>query len=139
MDRTRGFTLLEMIVVVAIAAILAAMAISTYGRYVFRAHRADAHQSLMAIANGEERWYATYHRYSDDLAQFGFADPAMSPHGYYELVLEVDGDAAQSFTATALPVNTQASDACGNLSIDSQGRKMPSQDDVQANANGKCW
>ncbi|GGA14171.1 type IV pilin protein [Dyella caseinilytica] len=139
MDRSRGFTLPEMIMVAAIAAVLAAMAITNYSRYVFRAHRADAHQALMAIANGEERWYATYNRYTDDLAQFGFADPAISPHGYYELVLEVDGDTAQSFTAVALPIRTQAKDLCGNLSIDSRGAKTPARDDVQANANGKCW
>jgi type IV pilus assembly protein PilE len=139
MDRSDGFSLLEVIVVVAIAAILAAIATTEYGRYVLRAHRADAHQSLMAIANGEERWYATHNRYTEDLTTFGFAEPAVSAHGYYELVLEVQGDAEQSFTAVAMPVHTQARDVCGHLAIDNKGRKQPMPDDVQANANGKCW
>lgn len=139
MERPRGFTLLEVIIVMAIAAILSALAVSTYGRYVLRSHRADAHQALMAIAHGEERWYATYNRYTDDLGQFGYTQPAASAHGYYELTLEVAGDAGQSFTAIAMPVHTQAADVCGSLSINSRGNKLPEHDDAQANANGRCW
>lgn len=139
MERQRGFTLLEVIIVMALAAILAALAVSSYGRYVLRTHRADAHQALMAIAHGEERWYATYNRYTDDLGQFGYVEPAVSPHGHYELTLVVDGDAAQSFTATAVPLHTQATDVCGSLSINNRGNKLPKHDDAKANANGRCW
>jgi type IV pilus assembly protein PilE len=141
MERSRGFSLLELIIVVAIAAILAAVATSTYGSYVLRSRRADARQALMTIAHGEERWYATYNRYTDDLRQFGYPDgaAATSPHGYYELALAVDGDAAQSFTVTAIPVQVQAGDVCGSLSIDSRGNKLPGQDDAAVNGNGKCW
>jgi type IV pilus assembly protein PilE len=141
MERLRGFSLLELMIVVAIVAILAALATSAYGTYVFRSHRTDAREALMTIAHGEERWYATYNRYTDDLGQFGYreGEPARSPHGYYELLLVVDDDAAQAFTATAIPVHAQAVDACGSLSIDNRGNKLPAQDDAAANANGKCW
>ncbi|QAU23316.1 prepilin-type N-terminal cleavage/methylation domain-containing protein [Dyella sp. M7H15-1] len=138
MERPRGFTLLEVIIVVAIVAILAALATSSYSRYVLRSHRADAHQALMAVAHGQERWYATYNRYTDDLSQWGYTEPATSPNGYYELVLEVDDD-ARSFVARAIPVRTQAVDVCGSLSIDNRGNKLPERDDAQANANGRCW
>jgi type IV pilus assembly protein PilE len=139
MERARGFTLLEVIVVMVIVAVLAVMAIVSYDRYVFRAHRADAHHALMVIANGEERWYATHNRYTDDLVEFGFGDPAVSAHGYYELVLEVDGDTGQSFTAIAMPLRAQARDLCGDMSIDNKGSRLPMQGNVEANANGKCW
>jgi type IV pilus assembly protein PilE len=141
MERLRGFSLLELMIVVAIAAILAALATSAYRPYVFRSHRADAREALMTIAHGEERWYATYNRYTDDLGQFGYreGEPARSPYGYYELLLVVEGDAAQGFTATAIPVHVQAGDVCGSLSIDNRGKKLPAEDDVAANANGKCW
>jgi type IV pilus assembly protein PilE len=139
MERPRGFTLLEVVIVMAIVAILAALAASAYGRYVLRSRRADAHQALMAVAHGEERWYATYNRYTDDLSQFGYTEPAASLNGYYELALEIDEDTAQSFTATAIPVRAQVADVCGSLSINSRGGKLPGRDDVEANANGKCW
>jgi type IV pilus assembly protein PilE len=141
MERARGFSLLELIIVVAITAILAALATSAYGPFVLRSHRADARHALMTIAHGEERWYATYNRYTGDLHQFGHpeGEPARSPLGYYELVLAINDDAAQSFTATAIPLHAQAGDACGSLSIDNKGEKLPAQDDAAAHADGKCW
>ncbi|GLQ95138.1 type IV pilin protein [Dyella acidisoli] len=139
MDHSRGFTLLELIVVVAIVAILAAIATQSYARYTIRSHRTDAHQMLMAVAQAQERWYATYNRYAEDLGKLGFADPAVSSRGYYHVVLSVADDAAQGFVATAMPIDRQASDVCGALSIDNAGRKLPSGTDVAANANGRCW
>jgi type IV pilus assembly protein PilE len=139
MDRPRGFSLLELVIVVAIAAILAALATTTYRRYALRAHRADAQHALMTIANGQERWYATHHRYTDDLDEFGYAESASSPLDYYQLVLDVEGDAGQAFVAVAVPVNAQADDVCGSLSIDNKGNKMPARMDESANANGPCW
>ena len=139
MERSRGFTLIELIVVVGIAAILAALATQSYTRYAFRSRRADAHHMLMAIAQGQERWYATYNRYANDLGKLGYLDPALSEHRYYHVVLSVEDDAAQGFMATAVPIDRQAGDVCGSLSIDNAGRKLPDGADGEANANGRCW
>jgi type IV pilus assembly protein PilE len=139
MDRPRGFSLLELIVVMAIAAILAAIATQSYARYMFRSHRTEAHHMLMTVAQGEERWYATYNRYTDDLSKLGYVDSTLSPHGHYELSVTVADDSAQAFIATATPVGRQAGDACGSLSIDNAGHKMPDVADVLAHANGRCW
>jgi len=139
MERSRGFTLLELIVVVAIVAILAAIATQSYTRYAFRSHRTDAHHMLMAVAQAQERWHATYNRYAEDLGQLGFADPAVSQHGYYHVVLSIADDAVEGFVATAIPIDRQAGDACGSLSIDHAGRRLPDGTDAAANANGKCW
>ncbi|MBE1162530.1 type IV pilin protein [Dyella acidiphila] len=139
MHRARGFSLLEVIVVVAIVAILSAMAVSAYGRYARRARRADAQQALLAIANSQERWYATHQRYADELAQLGYSKAATTPNGYYELTLHVDGDQAQSFVATAHPLLAQAADECGSLSIDNRGNTLPARDSSAEPANGRCW
>ena len=139
MERPRGFTLLELVIVVAIVAILAAIATQSYARYAFRSHRTDAQHMLMAIAQAQERWHATYNRYAEDLGQLGFADPVVSPHGYYHVVLHMADDAAEGFVATAIPVGRQEDDVCGSLSIDNAGRKLPDVTDGAANANGKCW
>lgn len=140
MERLRGFSLIEMMIAVAVVAVLAAMATLAYGRYAFRSRRTDAHHMLMMVAHGEERWYATYNRYTDDVSKLGYdAGDAYSSHAYYELALTVDDAAAQSYMATAIPINAQASDACGALSIDNMGHKTPDRDDATANANGSCW
>ena len=136
MERMRGFSFIEIMIAVVVAALLMAMATTAYSRYVFRARRADAHHMLMTIAHAEERWYATYNRYTDDMSKLGYD---ASPHAYYELALTVDDAAAQSYLATAMPIDAQTSDACGELTIDNAGRKTPHRDDEAANANGNCW
>ncbi|WP_333680019.1 type IV pilin protein [Dyella sp.] len=138
MERVRGFSLIEVLIVMAIAAMLAALASQSYSRYVLRSHRTDAHHTLMAIAQAQERWYATYNRYADDLSKLGYGEPALSPNGYYELAISVMGDDGQDFMAIATPVGRQSDDVCGSLSIDHAGRKLPDRDSG-ANTNGKCW
>jgi type IV pilus assembly protein PilE len=130
MDRLRGFTLFELVIAVAIAAILATLAVTSYSHYVFRTRRADAKHMLMSIAHSEERWYATYNRYTD---------PFISPHGYYEMTLTIAGADAQAYVVTAMPIGSQAEDVCGHLTIDNAGNKAPSRMDASANANGNCW
>lgn len=139
MPRTRGFTLVELLVVVAIIAILAAVAIPSYGRYAFRARRAEGQQLLLHIANAQERYYATYNRYGD-LAAIGYAaaNTATSEHQYYQAVVDVVDD-GQGYTATATPQGPQQGDACGNLALTSTGVKSPTAADAAANSNGSCW
>lgn len=139
MERMRGFSLLELLIVVAIVAILAALASQSYSRYALRSHRTDAHHTLMAIAQAQERWYATYNRYADDLSKLGYGDSTLSPNGYYALAMSMMDEDGQGFMATATPVGTQRSDVCGSLSIDNAGRKLPGRDDGGANTNGNCW
>jgi len=138
MERMRGFSLIELLIVMGIAAILAALASQSYSRYVLRSHRADAHHTLMAIAQAQERWYATHNRYIDDLSKLGYADSPLSPNGYYALAMSVMDDDGQGFRATATPVGPQNNDVCGSLSIDNAGRKLPGRDS-DLNTNGNCW
>jgi type IV pilus assembly protein PilE len=136
MERMRGFSLMELIIVMGIAAILAALATQSYSRYVLRSHRTDAHHMLMAIAQAQERWYATHNRYIDDLSKLGYGDSPLSPNGYYTLAISVMDD--EGFKATATPVGPQSHDVCGSLSIDNAGHKLPGRDS-DLNTNGNCW
>lgn len=138
--RSNGFTLIELMIAVMVIAILAVMATVSYHRYAYRSRRTDAHHMLMTIAHSEERWYATYNRYTDNLSKLGQdVDANGSPHAYYELALIIGGGDAQTYEATATPINAQATDICGVLTIDNAGRKTPAREDMYANANGSCW
>ncbi|MEW9573048.1 type IV pilin protein [Rhodanobacter sp. Si-c] len=138
MRHARGFTLIELMVVVAIVAILAAIAIPAYGRYAFRARRADGKELLLRIASAQERYYATYNKYGA-LADIGFADPAKSEKGYYSVKVDMPAaDKGQAFTATATGEGVQAQDACGALTINDAGVKTPGPNDA-GNSNGSCW
>ncbi|MHC1480450.1 type IV pilin protein [Frateuria aurantia] len=132
---SRGFTLIELMVVVAIVAILAAIAIPSYSRYMQRARRSDGQQILLQIAGAEERYYSSYSTYST-LSNAGFTtSPLYSASGYYQVTLPAQN--SSSYTVTATPVSTgpQASDGCGALSISSTGAKTA----AGTTTNGTCW
>jgi type IV pilus assembly protein PilE len=142
MRRTRGFTLIELMIVVAIIAILAAIAVPWWGRYTYRARRADAQKMLVHVAQAEERFYTDYNHYPLTASSLGYANDApTSENGYYTLSLALPAatSTGQGYTATATPQGAQADDKCGKLSIDSTGQKSPAPTDTSANSNGRCW
>lgn len=137
MGRMHGFTLLELMIVVVIIAVLAAIAIPTYGRYAFRAHRADGQELLLRIASAQERYYSTANAYGS-LTDVGFSNPAISEKGFYSVTV-VASSSSQAFVATATPVGGQANDLCGPLTIDNAGVKTPDPASAASNSNGSCW
>lgn len=131
----RGFTLIELMIVVAIVAILAAIALPSYNRYVFRAHRTSGHDIVMAVASAQERFYTNFNRYATTLAEIGFTTAtATSEGGYYIVSLSATGD-TQTYLLQATPQGTQANDACANLTLASNGTKAASG----TSSNGNCW
>jgi type IV pilus assembly protein PilE len=138
--RKGGFTLIELMIVVAIIAILAAIAVPWWGRYTYRARRADGQKVLMHVAQAEERYFTDYNKYTDSPTDLGYPSSAItSENGYYSIALEVSGTSSSAFVATASPLGPQSDDVCGNLTIDSTGAKTPGPDDAVHNTNGSCW
>lgn len=139
--RGSGFTLLELMVVLVVMGVLAALAITSYSRYGFRARRADGQKLLMAIASAEERYYAQHNAYAD-LATIGYSTTATatSENSFYTAavtVTTINTVAAQAFTATATPVpkGSQAKDTCGALTLTDTGTKGA----TGSTTNGSCW
>ncbi|MBS0381997.1 MAG: prepilin-type N-terminal cleavage/methylation domain-containing protein [Proteobacteria bacterium] len=142
MRRTQGFTLIELMIVVAIIAILAAIAVPWYGRYTYRARRADGQKLLLHIAQVEERFYTDYNHYPLTASSLGYtSNSPVSENGYYtaSLALPSAASAGQGYVATAVPQGPQASDVCGNLSVDNTGQELPSAASTAKNSNGNCW
>jgi len=93
--QTRGFTLIELMVVIAIIGILAAIAYPSYVRYVERTQFNDGRAGLMAAAQSLERCYVTNMSYEDCL------DAGQSPEGFYDISEPVVTGAGQRYTITA--------------------------------------
>jgi type IV pilus assembly protein PilE len=139
----RGFTLIELMIVVAIIAILAAIAVPWWGRYTYRARRTDGQKILMHVAQAEERYFTDYNKYTVTPSDLGYTGTITSENGYYTVALGTPASSSvgTAYVATATPVasSPQANDACGPLSIDNTGVKKPLPTDAAHNGNGSCW
>jgi type IV pilus assembly protein PilE len=143
--RSRGFTLIELMIVVAIVAILGAVALPSYRSSVQKSQRAEARGALLETAQFMQRFYSQNDRYDQDRAGTAIAIPgplATVPKGSSSTnanyLLSFSGTPTVSgFTVQAVPRSggTMASDACGTLSLDNVGRRTVSGSMSVAD----CW
>jgi len=139
--RAQGFTLIELMIVVVVVGLLAAIAIPNYREYVAAARRVDAQAALMELAQFMERYYTANGRYRDG----GGIPPALpfteSPKDpgtkVYDLRLAATDSA---YTLSAEPKGIMEKDRCGTLQLTSAGVKGivldPPNPDVTV---AQCW
>ncbi|MDH1009939.1 prepilin-type N-terminal cleavage/methylation domain-containing protein [Pseudomonas nicosulfuronedens] len=122
---SRGFTLIELMVVAAIVAILAAIAYPSYQQYVIRGKRSAAQAQMMDIANRQQQYLLANRVYASksQLESGGYALPSEVSSNYGYDVTVVSGT-PPTFTITFTPSGAQASD--GNLTLSSDGSRTPS-------------
>jgi type IV pilus assembly protein PilE len=132
MIRNRGFTLLELMITVAIIGILAAIAYPSYIESIRKSNRADAKSTMMQVANQEERYYTENNVYGTITAIGNATDPLPSQSARHNIKV-VTANAGATYTITATPV--QADPTCGNLTITNTGATGSSV----AAAAGVCW
>lgn len=134
-----GFTLIELMIIVVVIGVLAAIAIPAYSDYVERARRADAKSSILAVQLEQEKWRANNTAYTSDLTDLGFssADNVDSVDGFYTIDIE-NGASTAGYTVNAVPVGSQANDDCGTFTL-----TVTAASGAQATASGgseeDCW
>jgi type IV pilus assembly protein PilE len=122
--RGHGFTLIEVMVTLAIIGILASIALPAYGKYVIRSKRNAAQAQMMDIANREEQFLLANRTYADKatLTSNGFSLPGEVAANYSYDVTTV-ADPLPTYLITFTPRNAQASD--GPMTLSSGGVKTP--------------
>ena len=137
LNRSQGFSLIELMIAVVIVGILAAIAIPMYSDYVTRSRRADGQATLMQVAQELERCYTQFSKYNDNncsVVNSGVVSET-SDQGFYGISASGGNLTESTFTLTATPQNEQADDTdCTALTLTHLGEQSATGDDPDS-----CW
>jgi type IV pilus assembly protein PilE len=126
----RGFTLIELLVVMVIAGILAAIAIPNYSEYIVRSNRSAAQSFIADVASRQAQFFLDRRTYATTVAALNLTMPN-EVAARYTVAIDVQAGPPLTYTVTATPTGTQASDRCGAMTINQAGNKT-------AGAT-RCW
>lgn len=131
--RVAGFTLIELMITVAVVAILATVALPAYQESVRKSRRAQAKADLVELAHNLERYHTVQNTYA--ASTLAFAQSPREGTAHYTLSFNED-PTGSTFDIQAIPVEggSQAKDKCGTLTLDQAGRKTPTEKTVSG-----CW
>lgn len=123
--RQLGFSLIELMIVVAVIGLLSAIALPSYSQYIKRGKRAEARSEVLKAGGWLERYYTENNRYSDTTASTvnaaftsRFSAVPSTGAANYNISLTV---AASSFTVTAAPTGSMSGDDCGSYTLTNTG------------------
>ena len=147
MKKTQAFTLLELIIAVAIVGILAAVAYPNYQSSIQKSHRADGKAALLNLANIMERYYTEKATYCDaadsttgnavtncggagnDTGKPAIYSTPAETAAYYTIA--INAASPNTYTLSATPTGAQSTDSCSTLTLTSTGVKSPT--------TAGCW
>jgi len=136
--KNRGFTLIELMITVAIIGILSAIAYPSYIQYIVRANRSAAQSFMFAVANKQEQYLLDARSYAASVSALNLTQPAELSGKYLVTTTAVNTDTPPTYTVTATPQGSQASQdtKCATLTLSSAGAKSQSG---SATAVSDCW
>ena len=130
--KARGFTLLELMIVVAVVAILTAIALPSYQQMLRKGNRADAKAVLMETAQFMERFFTTHNTYVGAGVLSGVSPKGATGNDVkYNVGFATGQPTATTYVVRAVPTGSQTGDSCGTLTLDNTGAQTPT--------TAGCW
>lgn len=152
LNRKNGFTLVELMIVVAIIAVLSAIAVPSYTEYIRRSYRADAKNTLIAIAQRLEQNYTLTGRYDQTQgpppitidnsylgAPWGLAQTPPSGTPRYNVTFIGSAPNVTTYTLVATPFSAQVGDSCGALTLDYRNLRGANGQTNRHPDTIRCW
>jgi type IV pilus assembly protein PilE len=142
-QRAAGFTLAELMITVAIAALLLVVAVPSYQAQVQKSRRTEARTALLDLAGREERWFSSNNAYTNVPANLGYLSFTPVGSGYYNVAIVVVAanpanvpPTQAGYTITATPIGIQAQDTiCATFTVDQTG----TQTSTGTGSLKTCW
>lgn len=137
-----GFTLIEVLMAIAIVGLTTTLAVASYRGHLQRSHRIEAIQALLGIAAEQEKFYLAYGQYAARLDAAPGADPpglratSQTPRGRYRLAIEAAD--AVAYRVVAIAGSDRDDPRCVQIFIDESGRRGAS-DARGADSTAQCW
>lgn len=118
---SKGFSLIELAIVMVVIAILSAIALPSYRKYVLRGNRTTAIQALQDVASREESYFFSNSTYTDSNTNLGFSSSIGAPN----YTVNVASASSTDYTVTATAINAQVQDTeCATLSLNHAGQQF---------------
>ena len=140
--RAAGFTLIEVMIALAVVAITTLLATSTYRSHLRRGYRAQAAHALLLAAAEQEKFHLAQGSYGGRLDAAAGDDPpglpvaSRTPGGHYTIAVALA--TAAEFRIVATASGSQADSTCQTMSIDESGRRLATGADG-ADTSARCW
>ena len=128
----RGFSLLELLIVLVVAGIIASIALPAYQEQARKARRAEGHAALYDSASRQEEFFLNNKTYTTTVGPGGLNALSPTENGYYTITVDAPSAAClinRCYQLRATPQGNQASDSCGALTLDFDRIKNPAN----------CW
>lgn len=133
--RARGFTLVELVIVLAVIAVLAAIAVNAYRDHVLRSNRTEAMAALSELAQRQEEYFGNQQSYAGSLSTLNTS--TTTDNGLYQL--QISASTTTSFTLQATAIDSQLQDdTCRTFELNSLGQRS-AEDASTADTTADCW